>query len=161
MKKIFLIFLIFSLTFTAFSSEKKDIQQNRIEKENATIYHGKILNPESQDFQVIAFHIEKCEDKSIKVLFRMTSPIDPESIKNSELFINEKKVSGPFRFSKDGCKMSFLISGVKFKKEKDFSIKLKNIKSYSGEKMKDFSVSGINFSEKYRFDKRNRQWQKF
>ena len=52
-------------------------------------------------------------------------------------------------------------SGVKFKKEKDFSIKLKNIKSYSGEKMKDFSVSGINFSEKYRFDKRNRQWQKF
>ena len=45
--------------------------------------------------------------------------------------------------------------------DKENAIKLKNIKSYSGEKMKDFSVSGINFSEKYRFDKRNRQWQKF
>ena len=161
MKRGLLIFFIFSLTFNFFPDEENRLKKNQFEKENATIYHGKILNQESQDFQVIAFHLEKNDDKSIKILFRMNSPVDPESIKNAVLYLNDKRVTDPSRFSKDGCKMSFLISGVKFKKEKDFSIKLKNIKSYSGEKMKDFSVSGINFSEKYRFDKRNRQWQKF
>ena len=125
------VHVLFSLTFNFFPDEENRLKKNQFEKENATIYHGKILNQESQDFQVIAFHLEKNDDKSIKILFRMNSPVDPESIKNAALYLNDKRVTGPSRFSKDGCKMSFLISGVKFKKEKDFS-------SFNNDKAKQF-----------------------
>ena len=58
MKRGLLIFFIFSLTFNFFPDEENRLKKNQFEKENATIYHGKILNQESQDFQVIAFHLQ-------------------------------------------------------------------------------------------------------
>ena len=109
-------------------------------------YSGRKLSKKKIDFAVAGIKLDKKESEStITFTIYFNDVIDTASLGGENILINNQPLQDDvaFLFNKNRNVIQFSISSKEYKTDENFSVEIKDIKSYDGRIMQAFKIDDL------------------
>ena len=121
-------------------------QAHPVAKKDMMNYSGRKLSKKKIDFAVAGIKLDKKESEStITFTIYFNDVIDTASLGGENILINNQPLQDDvaFLFNKNRNVIQFSISSKEYKTDENFSVEIKDIKSYDGRIMQAFKIDDL------------------